>query len=250
MTKVMSFCIALLLAAAAAAHAGGIDLSVTACPGNPGAVGGDGGTIDCAGTAGVVVLGTFAPDEEIPDLVGLDVLLKMSVAPDLDAGGFWNMDPAGCGYQNGGTLAVFSARPPVGCGVPLYLPIWMANGSGGAMAAARTGGSTQSIAIVCWRASTASVASDQRLFGFQLAIDANYSIEAGGVCTGCTNPVCLEWVSARPGSAGALTPTPLTAGTGHYPGFGNTLSFNGGSGLCLAMPAPTPLKDGLESLYR
>src|SRR5262245_15462299 len=122
---------AAMVALATSAHAvGGIDLSINACPGNPGAMG-DLLSIDCASGNGIVILGTWSPAEDISDLVGLDGTMELGVDGDLGTDGFWDFDPAGC---NG--LALTSSNDvPAGCLTVPYSDVWSPEGSGSGVAA-------------------------------------------------------------------------------------------------------------------
>ena len=72
MKKIVLCCAAMALVASSA-FASGVDLTVTACPGNAGASN-DAGLLDCAGGQVVQLLATFLPNESISDLVGIDVV--------------------------------------------------------------------------------------------------------------------------------------------------------------------------------
>jgi len=90
MKKVLLFTGALALVAATA-FAGGIDLSVTACPDNAGAS--PVATMDCPGGGVLTILGTWSPNEPISDLSNLDGTLGYSVVGDLNSTDtFWNFD--------------------------------------------------------------------------------------------------------------------------------------------------------------
>jgi hypothetical protein len=241
--------VAAMLVLATSAHAvGGIDLSVNACPGNPGAIG-DVVPIDCASGASTVILGTWAPAVDIAGLVSLDGLLYLYVPAGLAQAGFWDF-AEGC---NSSALSTSKDRPGTGCAQPDYLDCWSPNGSGTAVATSYAGGDRGNfIAIVftSYRPTLLSVSADQNLFGVQIVIDGRNAMEAGGSCAGCSQQVSLAWTEASPGSACCPT-AHLSSPSGHYPGFGNCIGF---SGLphCSGWPVPTIKRTWgqLKSLYR
>src|SRR5262245_49164285 len=81
----------------------GADLSVVACPGNPGASA-DAGLLDCAGGQTLTLLVTFMPAENYPDLAGIDGVLSIAVSGDLGTTAtFWDFggaDPAALGTSH------------------------------------------------------------------------------------------------------------------------------------------------------
>jgi hypothetical protein len=231
---------------ATSGHAvGGIDLSVNACPGNPGAIG-DVASIDCASGNGIVILGTWAPAEDLPRLTNLDGVMYLYVAGGLDANGFWDFDPSGC---NPTAMRTSNDPPTKGCDAPVaYLPPW-ANGAT-AVGPGRTGANTLALPFTCYRFSTLSVTVDQTLFGVQLIVDGSNAVEAGGVCQGCSSNVTLGWNDAIPGNATTVAaPTSLHYPTGHFPGFGNCIGI-GASPNCGAVPTVKRTWGQLKSLYR
>src|SRR5262245_5407048 len=145
----------LSMAMARPAHGiGGIDLSINACPGNPGAVGTATPSIDCASGAGIILLGTWAPAEDVTGLVGMDGVIDVNVPDGLDGNGFWDFDPAGCNVD---AMIVNHVRPSTGCATPVaYTDTWPV-GSGSGVAAYRTSGNTLRIAFTCYRANAIDV---------------------------------------------------------------------------------------------
>jgi hypothetical protein len=245
--KKILFTGAAMLLVASAAFAGGIDLSVGACPGNAGSVGGETGAVDCTADPGnelaVVVLATWAANEALTDLVGLDGLLEMQVQPDLDAGGFWNVDPAGCGAAGMNSSQV----RPAGCTTPAYNNLWSPAGSGTAIAAIRRGPAVQRMAFTVFRPTLATVAANARLFGAQIMFNAGGDL--AGACPGCSNTVAMVFNSGKPGTAGSPA-TELNNSTGLSAGFSNCVGFNGGAANCLAVPTKKRTWGQLKSLYR
>src|SRR5262245_26901480 len=245
---------AVMVAMATSAHAvGGIDLSVGACPGNPGAIK-DVVPIDCASGNSIVILGTWAPAEAITNLVALDGVLELYVAGGLDGAGFWdlaelpNRDEFGC---NAGALSSNQARPATGCETPnTYKGCWDPIGSGTAVAAfyypTDARGSIVRIAFTCYRPTLLSVSAGEKLFGFQLIIDGRNAVEVGGTCAGCDQAATLTWIEATPGANGPPNPTILSSPTGNFQGFGLQLSLDG------SVPVPTVKRTWgqLKSLYR
>lgn len=234
---------ALMLILASTCGAVGLDLSVNACPGGGGAQSGEIGTLDCAGGSTVVILGTFAPNEGIADLVALDSVLELKVTPDLDASGFWDFVSTGCGGQNQ-SLSMSQSRPAGVCNA--YTATWVTAGSAAGIGAARISSSIEKIAVVCSRGGLLAVTANQKLFGFQLIIDTAQAAEAGGICSGCAAPVCLAWVSGQPESASGAAVTELTG-----PNLlGNVISMNGGGALCGALVKTTPTWNQLKSIMK
>jgi len=242
MTRISVLCASMLLAASLA-QASGMDLTINACPGAPGAVGGEVGSVDCANGSSITILGTFVSGDNITDLVALDSVLSLEASPSLDASTFWDWTPSGCGTGAGVVFAT-SSRPSTGC--TAYSNTWNSSGGGG-MKAGRTTGSQQRIAVVCYRPVPLNVTAGQKMFAFQIVLDLTQSLEQGGECTGCGQPVCLRWLSARPASAAGTLTTELTHGTGLVAGIDNTISFNGGNGLCPALPTHASVWRGTVS---
>ena len=237
------------------AHAvGGIDVSVNACPGNPGAIG-DVASLDCASGKGIVILGTWAPAEDLPQLTNLDGIFSLYVAGGLDANGFWNFDnlnnpSAPC---NPTALTTSKDLPAKGCETPVaYLPPWTPDGSGTQVAAGRTGANTLRIPFTRYRPGWLSVTADQMLFGVQVIIDGSNAAEAGGSCPGCGQAITIAWNEATPGNVGfrlGVAGTTLASPTGHFPGFGICLGING-TPNCGAVPTVKRTWGQLMSLYR
>jgi hypothetical protein len=240
--------VAAMLVLATSAHAvGGIDLSVNACPGNSGAMGvNDFISIDCAGGGAIVLLGTWAPSEDIVGLTSLNGRIRIYIPAGLAANGFWDFDPTGC---NSLALSSNHARPPGGCSTPVdYTATWSPAGSGSAIAALRTSDVFLTMQFVCYRSGPLNVSAEQKLFGVQIVIDGSNAVEAGGPCAGCNQGVGLVWTDATPSTAsGSLSP--LFGPTGHYPGFGDCIVF--GLGQCEpGLPARRSTWGQLKSLYR
>lgn len=248
MKKVL-FTGAALLLVASAAFAGGIDLTTGACPSHAGAVGGDAGPIagDCSEEPVITVYATWAPNEALPDLVGLDGLLEMQALPDLDAASFWNVDATGCGATG---LNANQARPAVAvCGTApnAYTAAWSPAGSGNAIAALRRGPAIQRLAFTVFRPSVLSVTANQKVFGAQIFFNNNGDL--GASCGGCLSPVAMVWNSGKPGTGGTPA-TELTGPTGFAPGVNNCVGFNGGASNCAAVPVKNRSWGQLKSLYR
>src|SRR6185436_947371 len=203
---------------------GGVDVTINACPVD-GGVGLDAGTLDCSDYEDIRLLVTFAPSQAIPDLVSISGTILLRVAGDLDTNNFW--DVAGCGLHG---FSVQSSRPSIGCSAPLaYLSLWNAVGSGSAVSVIRLDANTLRINYTAHRPSSIAVAAGQRCFGVQITIDKSNAWQSSGNCLGCSAPVCIRAASLTPHSNSGLPTTTLVAGTGSFPGFGNTMSFNGAS---------------------
>src|SRR5262245_23715178 len=94
-----------------AAAAGGVDISVSGCPGNAGAIGGGIGIVDpfppdpnftcidqspnirpnCASGAPIDLAVTWAPQQAISDLISVDVIVYCCIPAGLDNTPFWNV---------------------------------------------------------------------------------------------------------------------------------------------------------------
>jgi hypothetical protein len=250
MKKVLILCAAMTLAASSAFALGGIDISFNACPGNSGAIG-DVIPIDCASGAGLTLLGTWGPAENITDLVALDGIMDLYVATGLDAATFWDSDPTGC---NAGTVITNQARPAAGCATPTaYTASWSPAGSGTAVANFYPDGvrnHTIRLSFTCYRPSLLSVVAGQKLFGLQVFFDGTNAAEAGGSCAGCGDAVSFAWNEATPGSAsGVNAPAHLTSPTGNFPGFSNCTGISAAPN-CAAVPTKKRTWGQLKSLYR
>src|SRR5262245_34814103 len=232
------------LAIASQACAGpGIDLSVGACPGNPGSIGYD-IAYDCSSGGSVVVLGTWSPAENIPSLTNLDGTLEIFFEGlNLDQAPFWNFDPLGC-HEGGLNISHLRAD---GCSAPVsFTNTFLGQSSGSTLTAARTGPSDLRIYFSCFRSDPVSVVRGQRLFGFQLLIDGTAASEAGGPCEGCCFDPALVWLEGRPGVSDGAIPTPLQIPTGFTPGFASDMHFHN----CLPVPVRPRTWGQLKSLYR
>lgn len=244
MKKVLIFAAAMALVAATA-FAGGVDLSVGGCPGNAGVTGGA-QTYDCTSGAGITMVVTFAPNENISDLVGIGGIVDAQAAPDLTTSGFWNFDPAGC---NPAALANSHVRPS-GCTSPVYTATWSVSGSGEGIACVNRGPAIERMAFTCFRPSILSVTAGQKLFGTTISIDGTTATEAGGTCAGCPNAFFLVVNDLAPSSNGATVTTDLGGGTGSVAGIDNTMGWQGGLALCCAVPTHKHTWGQLKSLYR
>ena len=242
MKRILLLTAIMALVATSAFAVGGIDLSTVACPGNAGSIG-TLGVPDCVN--GIVVLGTWSPAEAIADLTALDGSMTGTVAGGRAANGFWDFDAqTGC---NAAGLNSSQARP-AGCTSPAYTATWSPAGSGTAIAGIGQTANQEGLGFTVFRPSILSVAADQNLFGLQVTIAPDNAVENGGACSGCTNAgFTLSWDEGLPRSAsGALAaPTPLHGPTGHFPGFDNSMSFNGG-----AVATKKSSWGQLKSLYR
>lgn len=247
MKKLLITCAAMIGVATSAHALGGIDLSVNACPGNAGAIG-DVATVDCASGLGFILLGSWSPAEDLGGLTNLDGMMEFYAEADLDgAGSFWNFDEHGC---NASALHSSEARPVSGCISPAdYADTWASEAGGTAIAAGRRSPHIVRIGFTCFRSTLLSVQAGQMLFGIQMIVNGSNASEAGGSCQGCPTAMSIVWNQGEPGDV-SITPTPLTTGSGHYPGFGNCMVFNGSAGLCGVVPTKKRTWGQLKSLYR
>ncbi len=230
-------------------------LSVGACPDNSGATGN--APVDCAGVGGsLTVLGTWAPEENVPALASVIGRLQLVVAGDLGSdAAFWLFDPAYAGEAGANALTVSPLRPATGCNAPAYLDVWNASGSSALVAAVETSPSIEVIAFNCSRPTSIAVTQGQRVFVVQLLIDLSRSAEGNGGEAGCSRPVCLAWDSLRLfdangaetyGGSSGYSSSPFGASQGISP----RLGLNGGGNLCAAVPTRPATWGRLKSLYR
>ena len=229
--------VAAMLLVAGSAFAGGINFTVVACPGGAGATG-DAGTLDCAGGQIVAMLATWQPAEPISDLVGIDAILDVTVNGDVTtAATFWD-------------LAVTNApgtdhrRPTTLC--TLYNNVWNVAGAGSAALGIIRGPGSVRLAAQCQRPTLFSAALNQKLFGFQMSVDASTSTEAGGVNSGCSTAAAVALEQIIPGSANNNATTTLTS-PDPTTGGGTVVIFNGAS---LPTSSSRHSWGQLKSLYR
>ena len=246
MKKLLLTCVALCLLASSA-FASGLNLTVTACPNNAGSSN-DAGTLDCAGGQMVTMLATFQPAEAIADLVGIDAILYITVNGDVNTTqNFWDISPTGTGNPTG--MSTDHRRPATVCAAAAgnYTNTWNVASAGSAYGAAIISPSRVRVAAQCQRPSILAVVPNQKLFGFQMTIDATTSIESGtGAALGCTSAAAVSLEQIAPGSQINLPTTVLTspdAGSGK----GQVVLFNGA-----AQPVSTSRHSWgqLKSLYR
>ena len=232
--------IAILSLLASSAFAVGIDLSVVACPGDPGASATT-GTLDCAGGHSVALLATFMPAEPYTDLVAVDMLFDLALDVDVATNAtFWDFE-----HANTEGLGTNHRMPASGCST--YTDTWNKPGSGSAWLAIVRSPSTVRIGAISYRPSALYVLRNQRLFGVQLIVNTNTAIEAHGPAAGCTSSVCLLFQQAVPGTLSGDVVAPLTTPSV----FGNQVTINGGSTtMCFAVPAVRHTWGQLKSLYR
>ncbi len=263
------------LAAPAAAVPGGIELSMNGCPGNPGALGGTAtetpgcnsegicgdpnfsdftgpSVIDCTSGAPIVILVTWAPNENITDLANLDARFTVQFpangsGENLDQSTFWNFDPAGCDRS---ALGSSHLRPAEGCNAPDYLDVWNVPGGGSAIGAEKVSPTLLRIASTSYRPTPISVSAGQRLFGLQIVIAVSNSAERGGSCSSCctTGGVGIGGVG-NPGSFGASSPTKIDTPMGNS-GFSSAIGLFNSPAACAAVPTINRTWGQLKTLYR
>lgn len=242
--KKLFLLVAAMALVASTAFAGGVDLTVNACPGNAGAAL-DAGTLDCAGGQVVTLLATFLPNEALSDLVAIDVCFDLNVAGDIGADAtFWDF------AANSAAIGSLQTRPSTGCSSPAYTNTWSPSGSGaGALGVyPLTVGPTTNhsrIVALAYRPSILAVTAGQKLFGMQLSIDASNSVEGGNnaAAFGCTKAASITLNEVIPRAQSGVDGSSLSA-TGVL---GQTVTFNGGTA---ALPAQKKTWGQLKSLYR
>ena len=220
------FVSALMTLLSAHAYAAGCDLTVVACPGGEGASN-DAGTLDCAGGETVTLLASFQPAEDIADFAAVDGILTLRAAGEVnEAATFWDLEVA-----NASVLSGTQRRPATGCAD--YTNPYLPPGSGFAVGAAVRGPRMVRIACTAYRAGTLAVKAGQKIFAFQLTLDASTSAESsGGNLTGCTQPVSITLDSLTPGSLSNAPTTVLKSGSQML----NSVVFNGGQLPAIAPP--------------
>ena len=102
------------------------------------------------------------------------------------------------------------------------------------------------IAAQCQRPSFLTVIANQKLFGFQMSVDASTSAEGGGAALGCGSAAGIVLEQIIPGSAVGTFTTMLTS-PDVSSGQGQSVIFNGAS-----LPTTTSRHSWgqLKSLYR
>ena len=238
MKKTLIICAALCLFATSA-FASGINLTVTACPGVAGSRG-DAGTLDCAAGQIVTMLATFQPVEALTDLVGLDAILDITINGDVSGpANFWDFAVA-----NTGALGTDHKRPTTGC-TP-YNNVWNVGSAGSAAAGAVRGPGQVRLAASVQRPSFFVNTANQKLFGFQMSVDASTSAEGGGSANGCATAAGIVLEQIIPASS-AGTPTTTLTSPDALSGQGQSVLFNGAT---LPTKASRHSWGQLKSLYR
>jgi len=231
---------AALALCASTAFAVGVDLNFDACPGNAGAS--QVTTIDCAGGATVTAHLTFAPAEAVADLVAVDTILDFYVTGgDINTtANFWDFATTN---QNG--LGLLHTRPGVGC--TGYTNTWSQTGAGVSLGALVRSPTNVRVAAGSYRPGAISTLANQKLYGYQLTLDATTSVQGGGTQGGCTLPAALVVDHAIPQSS-VGTPTTTLTGPSLNPSL--CAHINGDVTSCGAVPAVRHTWSELKSLYR
>ena len=256
MTKALA-CLAVLMIAAPAFAAPGIDLSANhICPGVAGS-NSDGGLLDCnaLAVAGklVSIYSTFFTAENITDLSNLDgtvhLVTSMCSGGWSTSGAFWNGTPGACLDVNGGAVKFVGSKPVNGdpCGTSLSIKECFPDGA--ALTTLIDDPYNMDLFYTVYKAGSSNVTTSMRLFGWELRYDPAYATEAGGPCGTCTDPIYWYNVEARPGSFAGNPTTPLHTATGTSATNGNFAYYNNVAGGCpVAVRART--WGQLKSLYR
>jgi hypothetical protein len=232
MGKALLPCAAMMMFATSA-FAVGADLSVGTCPGDPGVS--NHATLDCALGRTLALHATFMPAEAIPDLVGLDAIVDLFADGDLSADvNFWDFE------SNTAGLRLSHVRPLAGCAD--YAATWSPVGSGEGIEFVRQSPSALRIGIFTYRPSNLSVVRDQKLYGFNLTIDASTSLESGsGTLAGCPKHTVIVLTRITPASTAGILLTPLVTPSV----YGNQVVLNDE-----AVPTVRQTWGRLKSLYR
>lgn len=239
MKKILVLCAAMTLVASMA-FAQGADLTVVGCPGNAGSSG-DAGTLDCAGGATLVLLGTFVTAAPISDLAGIDIIFDFQVTGDLGSdANFWDF-----ANVNAGAIGAAFSRPATLC--TGYTNTWPSGSIAGAQGVSTAQPNHGRVVALCARSAGFAVAGGAKLFGIQLTVDASTSAEGGGSGVGCALPVGMVLNSIQPRTVSGIDPGPLSGGALA----GQCVTVNGGTGtMCGAVPAKKHTWGQLKSLYR
>ena len=224
---------------AAPALGAGFDLSVNACPGNPGASS-DAGTLDCAGGQQLTLLATFISATSA-QLTGIQFPILITVSGDVGSDAtFWDFDDV-----NHTGWRAYRERPAQGCSN--YTDAWSGAGStiwGGLS----HGGSQVRLTVACFRQSGVAVAAGERVFGAQIVIYGATSVEAGGSGKGCSVGACVVIPEAAATQADGMDASRPIATS---PGFTNVVTINGlEPSNCSLVPVRRHTWGQLKSLYR
>jgi hypothetical protein len=226
----------------ASAFAGGVDLTVNACPGNPGSTT-DAGTLDCAGGQQLTLLVTFVPPASMASLTGFHYDLWAIVDGDLSTDAtFWDFDDF-----NHVLLGWTPSRDRPASGCDDYLAGFSGPGGSSFSGGTSHAGSLLKLELTEFRSPGIAIAAGQPVFAEQIRIDASTSIDAGGGGSGCSRSVCFMIPNASlQGGAGAVgieQSVSLLAS--------RVLTINGSDGAnCFEVPVKRHTWGQLKSLYR
>jgi hypothetical protein len=232
-----------MMLCASSAFAVGADLSINSCPGGAGATS-DAGALDCAGGGTLTMLGTFMPNEALPDLAGIDIVFDMQISGDVNSDAtFWDF-----GNVNAAAVGSLHTRSTA-AGCSAYTNAWQPSGSGSGSLGVYRSPTIVRVVALCYRPSGLATTANQKLWGIQMSIDASTSVEAGqgGVGTGCSKAACIVLNSIQPRAISGNDGLNLTSGSV----FGNQVTVNGAAvSQCLAVPTQKHTWGQLKSLYR
>jgi hypothetical protein len=243
MKRVLALLAAMTLCTSTA-FAVGCDLSVYGCPGDSGATY-DAGSLDCAGGITLMVLATWMPAEDLPDLGGIDAIFDVYVYGDVGSDAtFWDFSGS-----NSNAVTVSHVRPDSpGCNA--YRNTWGLAGSGATSQSLYRSPSLVRIMATCFRPSGLHYTPNMKMWGLQLLIDTSTSTDATppGAGIGCTKPACMVLNSIQPravsGNDGQALVAPST--------FGNVVVTNRADAIssCTGDPVIRHTWGRLKSLYR
>lgn len=244
--------IALLTAAlavcASTAFAVGVDLNWNACPGGLGAS--QAAVLDCAGGGGMLGCLTFAPAENIPDLVAVDCLIDIQISGgDINSSAnFWDFSNV-----NNAALGINHLRP---ANCTAYANTWNKTGAGVSLATLVRSPTQIRVSCGAYRPdifdaagvpAPVGAAANEKLFGLQMTIDGSTAAEAGGAATGCTLPAAVVVQQATPQSQTGL---PTTILMGPNVNADPVAHLNGDNTPASAVPTARHTWSQLKSLYR
>ena len=233
---------ALVSSLALAASSAVADLSVTACPGHPGATA-NAGTLDCAGGRQLSLLVSTITPVAIAELRGVEFDLYATVDGDLSSTAtFWDFDGS-----NRAGWRVDRGRPASGCDD--YLAPFSGPDTWGYWGGVSHTGGALHLQLGCFRDVPIAVAAGAGIFVAQVVLDVDTAAEAGGTLAGCTRGVCFELAPPR-FAAVAGDGAPFEA-AGVATEFSNAVAVNGGAGAgCTTVPVVRRTWGRLKSLYR
>lgn len=249
MKKVLLFSGALLAFSASIALAGGsVNYSWTQCIVDGGVAG---RVFACGSNSGTnVSIGTFTTDAQVPDFIGVEVVIDIQSNGALPE--WWKFNQSGSCRQNslaasfdwsvlaGGCADAYAGALPQG-GIAGYFYV----GSPLQSVDNPTDPSRARLKIGAAVADANIVDAGIEYYAFRLAMN-NLKTVGTGSCPGCATDVCLVLNSVK--AAGLSGPFELCVSTD--PASNPAITWQNGVGLCAATPAQNRTWGQVKSLYR